>query len=208
MLPGWAIIDGQFYVSQERRSIHVAGEAARPLREAFAALGGLMLVATREHWIDGFRIAQLAIPAEVTGEAATTVWYEILSSAARTLSRLPLVSTSRVGSIPSVEVTDVEWFADFIRLPSAGPSHDELWELAVACIEADPPVRAVSEGWSEIAEGWEKLGVKISWIDLQVIGERASSGVTEISKLRVECERYDWLSRYSNAVGKTWKGTE
>jgi hypothetical protein len=40
-LPVWAIIDGEFDVEQERRSIHVIGEAGRPLREAFAAVGRL-----------------------------------------------------------------------------------------------------------------------------------------------------------------------
>ncbi len=45
LLPGWVIIDGQFEVEQERRSIHVTGDAERPLREAFAALGGLMALA-------------------------------------------------------------------------------------------------------------------------------------------------------------------
>jgi hypothetical protein len=68
-------------------------------------------------------------------------------------------------------------------------------------------VKAVSEGWSETVEGWESLGVEISWIDLKAIGERASFEVTEVSKLRVEREPYDWLSYYANAVGKMWEGS-
>jgi hypothetical protein len=40
-------------------SIHVTGQAERPLRDAFGALGGLMTLANRENWFDGFRIAQL-----------------------------------------------------------------------------------------------------------------------------------------------------
>jgi hypothetical protein len=206
-LPGWAIIDGQFDVEQERRGIYVAGDAARPLREAFAALGGLMLLAIRERWSNGFRVAQLAIPAEVTGAIATKVWREILSAAANTLSQLPLVSTSRGQALPGVGDTRVGRIADFIQPTTVGPSHDELWELAAACTKTDPPAKSVSEGWSEIAKGWEELGVKVSWLDLKLVGEYASYEVTDISGLRVERDPYDWLYCYLNAVGKAWEAT-
>jgi hypothetical protein len=62
MLPIWVIIDGEFDVDQERSSVHVVGEHGRPLREALAALGGLALMAIREQWGRGYRVAQLAMP--------------------------------------------------------------------------------------------------------------------------------------------------
>jgi hypothetical protein len=205
VLPGWVVIDGEFEVEQERRSIHVAGDAARPLREAFAALGGLMRLATREKWVNGLRIAQLALPIGVAGETAVKVWTELLSSAAAALSRLPLVQSARGEMVPCVKDTEHELYADFIQRPVSGPSYDELWELAAACTLADPPARDIAEAWCEVAEGWEKLGIQIPWIDLQEIGERASLKVNDVSALKVDGDGYEWLSRFFDAVGKTWQ---
>jgi hypothetical protein len=206
-LPGWVVVDGQFEVEQERRSIHVTGEAEYPLRDAFAALGGLMLLAKRENWHDGFRIAQLAVPIEVTGDTATKVWRKTLATAAATLSRLPIVHSARNEALPCAQDTEHEVHADIIQRPLSGPAHDELWQLAAASTGSDPPDKGISEGWSEVAEGWEKFGVKISWIDLKCIGERVSGNVKEISKLEVDGDPYDWLARYLDAVGKSWQAT-
>jgi hypothetical protein len=82
-----------------------------------------------------------------------------------------------------------------------------LWELAAACTETDPPAKSDSEGWSEIAEGWEQLGVPVPWVDLKSIGERASSEVSEVSDLPVDGDPYNWLARYLAAVGKAWQAT-
>jgi hypothetical protein len=144
-LPAWLVVDGEFEVEQERRSIHVAGEAARPLREAFSALGGLMRLATREQWINGLRIAQLAVPAGVTGETALKVWNDVLSSVAMDLSRLPLVRTARQAMVPCSDDTEHDLYADLLRRPEAGPSYEELWDLAAACTEVDPPAWDVAE---------------------------------------------------------------
>jgi hypothetical protein len=204
-LPAWLVVDGQFEVEQERRSIHVAGDAARPLREAFGALGGLVRLATREQWINGLRIAQLAVPAGVSGETALKVWNEVLSSVARDLSRLPLVRTARGVMVPCADDTEHDLYADFIRRPEAGPSFEDLWDLAAECAEVDPPAWDVAEAWSEVAEGWEKLGVRIPWIDLPGIGARAASGIDDVSELKVDDDRYAWLAAFFDAVGKSWQ---
>lgn len=204
-LPGWAVIDGHFEVEQERRSIHVTGKAERPLRGAFGALGGLMQLANRESWINGFRIAQLAVPAEVIGDTAIKVWTNALSSVAVALSQLPLVHTARGDKLPCAQDTDHEKYADFIQRPLSGATYNELWELAAASTESDPPNKEISEGWSEVGEGWEKLGVKISWVDPKLVGERACHEVKEVSQLKVDGDPYEWLARYLDAVGKTWK---
>jgi hypothetical protein len=206
-LPAWAIIDGDFEVEQERRSIHIVGDAERPLREAFGALGGLMKVAHREGWVNGIRIAELAIPPEVGGEMAIKVWKDILSSAAVALSRLPLVHTVRGERLPCAQDTEHEKYADFIQAPLLGPTYDELWELAAASTESDPPSKELSQAWSEIAEGWQELGVNVSWVDLMVVGERARREVKEISDLKVDADPYGWLARYLDAVGKTWEAS-
>lgn len=75
------------------------------------------------------------------------------------------------------------------------------------CNEADPPARLDSEGWSEIAEGWEELGVPIPWIDLKSIGERAGSEASELSELAVDGDPYNWLAHYLAAVGRAWQAT-
>jgi len=204
-LPGWVIVDGQFDVEQERRIIHVAGEAGRPLREAFAALGGLMQWASRQGWINGFRIAHLSMPAEVTGDTATLVWKEVLSSAAATLSRLPIVRTARGDILPAVQRTEDERWADFISQAETGPTFEELWHLAAASTGSDPPEQHLSKGWSEVAAGWEELGVEISWVGLNLIGERVSGGVDRVAELNVDGPPYEWLARYVDAVGKSWK---
>jgi hypothetical protein len=204
-VPAWFVVDGEFEVEQERRSIHVTGDAARPLQEAFAALGGLMRLATREKWVNGLRIAQLALPEGVTGETALKVWRELLSSVASELSRLPLVRTARDAMVPCSDDTDHDLYADFLRRPEAGPSYEELWDLAAECTEVDPPAWDVAEAWTEVAEGWEKLGVKIPWIDLPGIGARAGSGVDDVSDLKVDDDHYTWLAAFFNAVGKSWQ---
>lgn len=205
VLPGWTILDGLFDVEQERRTIYVSGEQDRPLRDAFAALPRLMTMADAENWADGHRIAHLALPFDVTGETTIKVWTDILSTTAQKLSTLPLVRTARNGKVPCTDNTNDERYADFIRRPQTGPSYDELWDLAASCTEADPPDRAISEGWSEIVEGWEKLGVEISWMDLEAIGERASEDVEHLEDLKVEADPTEWLANYFEAVGKAWK---
>jgi hypothetical protein len=202
-LPGWAIVDGQFEVEQERRQIYLAGEKDRPLRQAFAALSGLMTLANKEEWVDAHRIAHLALPTEVTGETNIKVWTDVLSSTAAQLSTLPLVRTAKGETLPCF--TEGNQYADFIRRPESGPSYDELWELAASCTGADPPARNISEGWSEVVEGWEKLSVKVSWINLEEIGWRACSDVDHLPDLRVDRDPIEWLSHYFEAVGKTWK---
>ncbi|PPQ16545.1 hypothetical protein CV770_25795 [Bradyrhizobium sp. AC87j1] len=206
-LPGWMIVDGQFDVEQERRTIYVAGEQEKPLRDAFAALPRMMTLANSEDWIDGYRIAQLAMTPDVSGETNIKVWTDVLSTAAQSLSKLPLIRTARGDKVPCAADTDDERYADFIRRPAAGPTYDELWELAASSTETDPPDRAVSEGWSEVVEGWEELGVEISWIDLKVIGERAVKEIDDVSELLVDDEPFEWLSRYYEAVGKTWNAS-
>lgn len=207
-LSAWVIIDGEFDVDQERSSIHVVGDRGGPLREAFAALGGLALLATREGWINGYRVAQLAMPTtESLGEAAAKVWREVLSSAAAKSARLPLVKTLRSGMLPAVQTDEHDRYVDFVSRTSPGPSHAELWELAAQCTEVDPPTKSESEGWSEIAEAWEALGVPIPWIDLKAIGQRACSETDKIAELAVDGEPYHWLAQYLDAVGNTWHAT-
>lgn len=206
-LSAWVIIDGEFDVDQERSSVHVVGEQGHPLREAFAALGGLALLATQEGWVNGYRVAQLAMASEGLGDQAARVWREVLSSATASLARLPLVKTVRAGMLPAVQTNEHDRRADFVSRPSSGPSHAELWELAATCTAADPPVKSESEGWSEIADGWEALGVPIPWINLELIGKRASSKVDKVDELAVEGDRYDWLAQYLDAVGRTWQAT-
>jgi hypothetical protein len=208
VLSTWVIIDGEFDVDEERSSIHVMGEHGRPLREAFDALGGLALLAVRERWLDGYRVAQLASPAESLGEGAANVWRDVLSGTARALAELPLVGTVREGRLPAVQCDSHERHADFIERPSDGPSHDELWSLAAACRSADPPEERTSKGWSEIVEGWEALGVPIHTLDLKAIGERASSGCESVAELDVQGEPYDWLVEYLEAVGRTWQAND
>lgn len=205
VLPMWAIIDGQFDVDQERRSIHVVDEAGQPLRDAFAAIGPLVSLASEEGWRNAYRLAQLALPKEGLTETAVKVWREILSSEATNLARLPIVNTAGGGLLPSVFSDDYETAADFIRRPLSGPTHAELWDLAATCTANAPPAKSDSEGWSEIAEGWEDLGVQVHWIDLESIGQRACSEVSEVSELSIDGDPYRWLSHYLVAVGKTWK---
>lgn len=206
MLPGWVIIDGDFDVDEIRSSVHVSGGRDAVLREAFAAIGGLAMFATEEAWTNGYRIAQLAMPTESLGEDATKIWREILESAATELSQLPLVQTVREGLLPSVETEDRDHHVDFIsQQPSVG--YDDFWKLCAECTKVDPPVVIESEGWSEIAQGWQDLGVTVTWIDLKRLGELASSEAAQLCQIHVAAEQYDWLARYLDAVGKAWEAS-
>lgn len=207
-LSTWVIIDGEFDLDQERSSVHVMGEYGRPLSDAFAALEGLALLATREGWANGYRVAQLAVPTEDLGEAAMKVWHGVLSSTAGTLAQRPLVTTIRAGMLPAVQTDGYDHWVDFVPRAPLGLSQAELWDLASKCMGADPPVKSESEGWSEIARGWEALGVPILWTDLEKIGKVASDEVDTVADLAVEGEPYPWLARYLDAVGRTWQATD
>ncbi|WP_213740465.1 hypothetical protein [Bradyrhizobium sp. dw_411] len=207
ILPGWVIIDGNFDVEQERRGIYLKGDQERPLRDAFASLPGLMKQGNLEKWENVFRIAHLALPGDAVGGNTASVWSEILSKTAMELASLPLVSTARGEKVPCSSETDGATYADFIRRSEPGLTHGELWELAASCTEADPPERSTSEGWSEVVESWEALGVKLSWIDLETVGARARKDVTKLEDLNVEGDPVEWLSLYLEAVGKTWEAS-
>jgi hypothetical protein len=202
----YVIIDGEFDVDEERTNVYVLGEQGRPLREALAAVGGLALLASREGWKYSYRVGQLAMPERI-GEKYAQVWREVLSATALELSQLPLVNTLRNGFLPGVENNDLDRYVDFISTNSPGPGHAKLWELAALCTEADPPIRDESEGWSEIAQGWESLGVRIRWMNLQEIGVRARSDAAEIAKLAVKSSPQEWLAQYLDAVGEAWRTT-
>ena len=157
-----------------------------------------------KRWSHGYRVARVSVP-EGLGETSTQVWRDVLSAAAVELSQLPLIATVRNGVLPAVPSDDHERWVDFISRKASRPSHSVLWELAASCAEADPPIRDESEGWSEIAEGWEALGVSIGWLSLQEIGRRASSDAGAIVDLSVDDSPHDWLARYLDAVGESWK---
>jgi hypothetical protein len=44
-------------------------------------------------------------------------------------------------------------------------------------------------------------------LDLQQIGQQASSEISNVAELAVDGEQYDWLAQYLDAVGKTWQAT-
>lgn len=206
-LSTWVIIDGEFDLDQERSSVHVIGEYGRPLSDAFAALEGLALLATREGWVNGYRVAQLAVPTEGVGENAMEVWRDILSSTVGTLAQRPLVKSIRAGMLPAVQTDGYDRWVDFVPQAPTGLSEVELWDLVSRCKGADPPVQYESEGWSEIARGWNDLGVPIYWTDLEKIREVASREADTVAELDVEGEPYKWLSEYLDAVGRTWRAT-
>jgi hypothetical protein len=205
LLSTWVILDGEFDLDQERSNIHVIGEHSLPLRDALDALGGLAMFTKGERWTDAHQVGRLSMPPQGLGQEATEVWREVLSVTARRLAGLPLVDTVRQGALSAVKVEDDGGWVDFIAIESkAATDHDQLWSLAERCITRDPPMPGVSEGWSAIAHGWEQLGVKISWLDLQDVGRWAREDSVSLKDLKVTGDPYDWLSRYLNAVGHCW----
>jgi hypothetical protein len=115
------------------------------------------------------------MPPGITGESATKVWREVLSAAAQKAARLPLVEVVGGETLAGVTEADDDRYAVFVRAPPSGPTLEDLQELAAACIELNPPEKDLAGGWSEVAEGWEQLGVDISWIDLEGIGKTATA---------------------------------
>lgn len=205
-LSAWVVIDGDFDLDEERASVHVSGDHGVPLREALAGLEGLALFAQSQGWKNGFRVAQLGMPNEPPRGGAGDVWQEVLYSTARVLAGLPLVETTRRGVLPASTAGEGET-VDFIPQDGERPNHGELWQLVADCTAAAAPVRPQSEGWSEIAEGWEGLGVPVYWMGLQRLGDRASHDARTTDQLAVDCDPYDWLGRYMDAVGMHWRAT-
>lgn len=208
-LASWSVLDGDFDVDQERTQVFVAGKGADPLREAIAAIGPLARVGVAEDWVNAHRIAHLApISSDQIGEKAGKVWNDLLRDGVAILTELPLIPITGGAVVPAVWTHECDRQADFLEAPTRGPSHHEIWDLAKACTELDPPIATVSAEWSEIASGWAELGADVTFVDLRAIGEAAVPQTERFSDLAVAGPPVDWLAKYLEAVGRAWSARE
>jgi hypothetical protein len=127
-----------------------------------------------------------------------------LTTAATAVAASPVVRTTKGALVRPIERGQNLKSADFLAL-SPGLVHSELWQLASSCTNVNAPLETESEGWSEIALGWKALGVPACFVDLESIGKRATTNAVGVAGLAVEGDRYVWLARYFDLVGKVWR---
>ncbi len=206
------ILDAPFDVPQERDRVLMSDSDKAMIDECLGVLPQFVLYGTQSNWLHAHRLAH--VDRVGTPEGASQIheadwWNERLSVAARTLSELPIVKTTERGLAPAVigENSGVDFHADFV-LPrfslkdSDGPSLDRLWALIIGADNVDPPEKAIASEWNHIAEAWQRLGVKVSFLGVAELAYSVREDAEVLGKLRIRGEPLLWIARLVDLVGE------
>jgi len=214
MRPIPVILDAPFDVPQERDRVLMTDSDKAMIDEGLAVLPQVVSYATGSNWVHAHRLAhidQIATTKDTAHEADW--WNEHLSHIARTLSELPIVKTTERGFAPAIVGTKsgVDFHADFV-LPrfslkdSDGPSLDRLWSLVIGANNVDPPEKDIASEWNQIAEAWQRLGVKVSFLGLAELVHSVRGDAETLDKLNVRGDPLLWIARLIDLVGE-WAKT-
>jgi len=206
------VINAPFDLPQERDRVLMTDSDCAMIEEGLDVLPQLVSYATRAGWLHAHRLAQIDRLASTDGASQiheSDWWNERLSRAAQTLSELPVIKTAHRGLAPAVvgKNSGVDFHADFV-LPrfsledSDGPSLDRLWPLAIDAINVDPPERTVADEWNQIAESWQRLGVKVCCLGVAELADSVGGEANLLAQLKVRGEPILWIARLVDLIAE------
>jgi hypothetical protein len=213
-LPMPLILDAPFDQPQERNQVSMIDSDKAMIKDGLTLLPEVVLYATQSNWQHAHRLAHINQIVTTAGTSHDANWWnEHFSHIARTLSELPIVKTAERGLAPAVvgENSEVGFHADFV-LPrfslkdSDGPTLDRLWSLVIGADKVNSPEKDIASEWNGIAEAWQRLGVKISFLGLSELAHRVRGDSETLDKLNIRGDPLLWIARLIDLVGE-WAKT-
>ena len=206
------ILDAPFDLPQERDRVLMSDSDKVMIDDGLAVLPQLVSYATRSNWLDAHRLAYIDRVSETEGASQVHEaewWNEHVSNIARTLSELAVVKTTERGLAPAGvgEKSEMNFHADFV-LPrfslkdSDGPSLDRMWPLVIGANNVDPPEKDIASEWNRIAEAWQRLGVKVSFLGLAELADSVRGDAKTLDKLHIRGEPLLWIARLIDLIGQ------
>lgn len=205
------VLDGKFEPDQERTKLLMNDVDKQLLAEAFGAAAIAVRHAFHQGWVGAHYLAHANPPRSAfdpTNTEETSWWTAQLGAFATHLSQLPIVEGAE-GWLSSAG--SINPHADFLvpTLNSESTSEESsvsrMWPLVAAAADLRPPKEELAREWSEIADGWHRLGVKLSRVTVGSLGRRAIEGATSLNELRIKGDPLDWLVRFLDIVGECWR---
>ena len=210
-LPINFVLNGKFDPDEERSCLLMSDCDKEYLSEAFAAASAAVHFATSKSWAHAHLLAAASPTTAVFNPASETEadwWLEQLSAFAQTLSQMPIVECDDQ-FLPSDASSDN--FADFVvprLLNTSGPNEttvDRMWPLVRSAINLNPPRESLASEWTDLATGWEKLGITLGMITLQALADYARNEATRLEEMKVTGDAKLWLAKYLDLVCECWE---
>jgi hypothetical protein len=207
------VLDGKFEPTQERDRILMNESDKALITEGLSAAVIAVKYAASHDWNGGHLLGRTQKPAtafDTTNAAEPLWWVDQLSFFATRVAQLPIIKCgSRL--LPAIDSAEHDWFADFVipRFSPASPENEttieRMWPLLDAANDLAPPSQELAADWTEIAEGWHTLGLKLGRVTLTELIGYVTEDVAAIAELRVTGEAYDWLASFLDVVGECWQ---
>ena len=210
-LPTNFILDGKFEPDQERSRLLMGDEDKELLEDAFAAAIVAVKYAFANKWEDAHFLAHASEPTtafDTTNSAERDWWYGQLASFAERAAGLPIVECPS-GMLPAI--TQDGAYADFIvpsLLTEASDSEttvERMWPLVDAVSHLQPPKKELAVAWSEIAQGWHSLGIRINRISVKELAKWVRGEADTLDELKVDGDAKQWIAQFLDITGECWK---
>jgi hypothetical protein len=204
------VFDGKFDPDQERIKLLMSDDDKALLEDAFAAGVIAVRYAFSEGWERAHLLARARTPQatfDPTNAEERKWWTKQLADFAQQLAALPIVDCTSQ-RLPAISSNSP--YADFViprLLPDSAADEttvDRLWPLVEASTDLMPPRKELAFDWTEIAEGWNSLGLDVARITVKGLAEWVGDEAETLEELRVEGDKTEWLARYLDVVGECW----
>ena len=182
------------------------------MEEALDAAVAAVKYAFANEWEDAHLLAKAHAPTrgfETGNDTERAWWHEQLATFAGRLAELPIVDCSK-GMLPAI-IQDDDDYADFIvpRLLTESPGNEttveRMWPLVEATSKLLPPRKELAMAWSDIANGWDSLGLAINRIAVEDLPRWARDGAETLDDLNVDGDAEQWIALFLDVTGECWK---
>ena len=210
-LPTNFILDGKFEPDQERSRLLMGDADKELLEDAFAAAIVAVKYAFANKWEDAHLLAHASEPAtafDTTNSAERDWWCGQLASFAERAAGLPIIECTS-GMLPAI--TQDGAYADFIVPSLLSESSDSettverMWPLVEAVSDLLPPKKELAVAWSEIAQGWHSLGIRVNRISVKELAKWVGGEADTLDELKVDGDAKQWIAHFLDITGECWK---
>ena len=209
-LPTNFVLDGKFDPDEGRFRILMTDKDKELVEDAFAAAVLAVKFAFANRWGDAHLLVQVREPStafDPTDIEDKDWWSGQLASFAKRVAKLPIVECSSQ-MLPAIDPNGP--YADFV-IPSLSSDSNQsettverVWSLAEAASRLLPPKRELAAIWTEIAQGWNSLGVRVNRVGVKDIAEWVKEDADTLGKIRVEGDAKQWMALFLDITGECW----
>ncbi|MCY3911760.1 MAG: ATP-binding protein [Chloroflexi bacterium] len=210
-IPTNFILDGKFKPDQDRSRLLLDDGDKSLVEDALSAAVVAVKHAFDQEWIDAHLLAQAYAPTrgfDTASAAERDWWHEQLASFAGRVAKLPIVDCSS-SMLPAIAEDGA--FADFIAPRLLTESSDDettvdrMWPLLEAASELFPPRKELALAWSDIANGWDSLGLSLNRISVKEIPDWVKGESGKLEDLMVDGDVKQWMAHFLDVTGECWR---